>query len=91
MSLRERQEYIHTEDALIPDGRNGTIRQDTVSTMEVWCECLYRDRASLKRTDSNELIGMLEKLGWKRREKKQRIPIYGVQYVFERSENDTEE
>ena len=36
--------------------------------------------------NSNELTAILERLGWKRREKKERIPLYGMQYLFERGE-----
>ena len=35
-----------------------------------------------RRTDSNELTGILARLGWKRAESKVRIPLYGPQYVF---------
>ena len=88
MNLRDRQEFAHDEESLIGDRRIGTIRRTMVSTLEIWCECLYKDRGNLRRSDSNELIAILERLGWKRREKKQRIPLYGMQHVFERPEND---
>lgn len=88
MNLRDRQDFAHDEESLIGDKRVGTVRRTMVSTLEIWCECLYKDRGNLRRSDSNELIAILERLGWKRREKKQRIPLYGMQYVFERTEND---
>ena len=88
MNLRDRQEFAHDEESLVGDKRIGTVRRAMVSTLEIWCECLYKDRGNLRRSDSNELIAILERLGWKRREKKQRIPLYGMQYVFERPEND---
>ena len=88
MNLRDRQDFAHDEESLIGDKRVGTVRRTMVSTLEIWCECLYKDRGNLRRSDSNEIIAILERLGWKRREKKQRIPLYGMQYVFERPEND---
>ncbi|MCR4708051.1 MAG: virulence-associated E family protein, partial [Clostridiales bacterium] len=84
MSLRDRQDFLHGEDSLVGDKLTGEIRRETVCTLEIWCECLYRDRANLRRSDSNELTAILERLGWKRREKKERIPLYGMQYLFER-------
>ena len=86
MSLRDRQDFLHGEDSLVGDKLTGETRRETVCTLEIWCECLYRDRANLRRSDSNELTAILERLGWKRREKKERIPLYGMQYLFERGE-----
>jgi len=37
----------------------------------------------LKRIDSMEIIAILERIGWHRVEKKQRVQPYGIQYVFE--------
>ncbi|MCR4707886.1 MAG: virulence-associated E family protein, partial [Clostridiales bacterium] len=86
MSLRDRQDFLHCEDSLIGEKLIGKNRRETVCTLEIWCECLYRDRAGLRRSDSNELTAILERLGWKRRPKKERIPLYGMQYLFERGE-----
>lgn len=60
----------------------GTVKRTSVSNMEIWCECFGKERANLRRTDSNELTGILARLGWKRAESKVRIPLYGPQYVF---------
>ena len=60
----------------------GTVKRISVSNMEIWCECFGKERANLRRTDSNELTGILARLGWKRAESKVRIPLYGPQYVF---------
>lgn len=50
--------------------------------MEIWCECFGKERANIRRTDSNELTAILARLGWKRLDNKMRIPLYGPQYVF---------
>ena len=60
----------------------GSVRRTSVSNMEIWCECFGKERANLRRTDSNELTGILARLGWKRADNKVRIPLYGPQYVF---------
>lgn len=64
-------------------GQTGTVKRTTVSNMEIWCECFCKERANLKRADSNELMAILAKLGWARRPKKGPIPLYGQQYVYD--------
>ena len=64
-------------------GQTGTVKRTTVSNMEIWCECFCKERANLKRADSNELMAILAKLGWVRRPKKCPISLYGQQYVYD--------
>ena len=71
---------------LFSAGEAGTCRRDTVCCIEIWCEAFGKDRANLKRSDSNELIAILLKLGWQRKPKKERIAIYGPQFLFTRPE-----
>nr|MCR4708149.1 virulence-associated E family protein [Clostridiales bacterium] len=87
MNLRDRQDFAHDEESLVGEKHIGTVRRETVCTLEIWCECMRREQSSLRRSDSNELIAILTKLGWKRYEKKQRVPIYGIQYIFKRAED----
>ena len=81
MDLFERRNFLGGSDF---GGlqEKGTVRRTSVSNMEIWCECFGKERANLRRTDSNELTGILARLGWKRAESKMRIPLYGPQYVF---------
>lgn len=81
MDLFERRDFLSGSDF---GGlqEKGTVRRTSVSNMEIWCECFGKERANLRRTDSNELTGILARLGWKREESKVRIPLYGPQYVF---------
>ena len=81
MDLFERRNFLSGSDF---GGlqEKGTVRRISVSNMEIWCECFGKERANLRRTDSNELTGILARLGWKRAESKVRIPLYGPQYVF---------
>ena len=62
--------------------RTGTVKRTSVSNMEIWCECFGKERANLRRADSNELTSILSRLDWKRADHKVRIPLYGPQYVF---------
>lgn len=81
MDLFERRNFLSGSDF---GGlqEKGTVRRTSVSNMEIWCECFGKERANLRRTDSNELTGILARLGWKRAESKVRVPLYGPQYVF---------
>ena len=81
MDLFERRNFLSGSDF---GGlqEKGTVRRTSVSNMEIWCECFGKEQANLRRTDSNELTGILARLGWKRADNKVRIPLYGPQYVF---------
>ena len=81
MDLFERRNFLSGSDF---GGlqEKGTVKRTSVSNMEIWCECFGKERANLRRTDSNELTGILARPGWKREESKVRIPLYGPQYVF---------
>ena len=81
MDLFERRNFLAGSDFGNLQEK-GTVKRTSVSNMEIWCECFGKERANLRRTDSNELTGILARLGWKRAESKVRIPLYGPQYVF---------
>ena len=81
MDLFERRNFLSGSDFGSLQEK-GTVKRTSVSNMEIWCECFGKERANLRRTDSNELTGILARLGWKRAESKVRIPLYGPQYVF---------
>ena len=81
MDIFERRNFLNGSDfgGLKQDG---TVERTQVSNMEIWCECFGKERANLRRGDSNEITSILARLGWKRKEKKERIPLYGPQFVF---------
>lgn len=81
MELYERRNYLNGSE-FGESLHTGTIKRTSVSNIEIWCECFGKERANIRRTDSNELTGILKRLGWKRAENKTRIPLYGPQYIF---------
>lgn len=81
MDIFERRNFLNGTD-FGEQVKTGTIRRTSVSNMEIWCECFGKERANLRRTDSNELTSILARLGWKREPQKVRIPLYGPQYIF---------
>jgi len=81
MDLGARRSYLDGFGSI--DGiPSGGCRRTKVCTMEIWCECFARERSMLRRGDSNEIIAILLKLGWVRKEAKERLALYGPQFVF---------
>ena len=88
MSLFERREFLHGDEFGKPDVK-GTVRRTAVSNMEIWCECFGKERANLKRMDSGEISAIMAKIGgWDSGRKKERIPLYGPQWVYKRAKGD---
>ena len=82
-TLFARRSYVET--ALRGPGADGWIPREQVSCMEIWCECFGRNQADLTRRDSYAITAILTRIGgWRRVEKTVRLPIYGMQRVFEK-------
>lgn len=81
MDTFERRNFLSGSD-FGASSRVGAVKRTSVTTMEIWCECFGKDRANLRRADSNEIISILSRLGWKRQENKVRVPLYGPQQIF---------
>lgn len=87
--------------AMESDPRQGLIGEyleaeskNKICLMELWCECLGKERQDMRRSDAFELEGILKKIGgWKVYEGnstgKMRLPVYGVQKTFVKSEANT--
>lgn len=81
MDLISRTNYLNgTEFGKLAN--RGTVKREKVSNIEIWCECFGHERSRLTKRDSSELTAIMKKLGWKRAEKKERIPLYGSQYIY---------
>ncbi len=84
MDLFERRNFLHGDDFGKPD-LQGTVRRMSVSNMEIWCECFGKERANLKRMDSGEISAIMARIGgWDSGRKKERISLYGPQWVYRR-------
>jgi len=79
MDLYRRRDFLGGDDIT---AAKGTVKRNKVCTLEIWCECFGKDRASLNRTDSNSLTASLIKMGWVRQPTKTRFNLYGPQYYF---------
>jgi len=89
MDIYRRIEYIRSPDD--PTRANGNVRRNQVCVMEIWCECFGKPRESIKKADSYEIQGILNRIGgWSlfdgNKTGKKSLPIYGIQRVFVRTE-----
>ena len=89
MDLYRRIEYIRSPDD--PTRASGSVRRNQVCVMEIWCECFGKSRESIKKADSYEIQGILNRIGgWflfdGNKTGKKSLPIYGIQRVFVRTE-----
>ncbi|MDD3307320.1 MAG: virulence-associated E family protein [Acetobacterium sp.] len=81
MDLFERRNYLNGT-GLADIGLKGQVKRTAVCNMEIWCECFGKERANLKRIDSNELSSILIRLDWQRLPTKGRTDLYGPQFIF---------
>ena len=79
-----RREFLNPGNALAP--AQGTLTRETVSNMEIWCECLNNRREALCPKDSHAICAMMERLGWQRTAELQAQRIYGRQRIYRRRE-----
>ena len=62
MDISERRAFLRG-DMLTAGNRIGKVKRKVVSAVEVWVECFGRDPASIRRSDTYDIFGMLMKIG----------------------------
>ena len=83
MDLYARRSFLHDGDD--PTIGTGTVRRETVSNVEIWCECYGKALSDLRPSDSYAIMALMEKVeGWKRSKTRKRMPIYGQQRIYVR-------
>ena len=81
MDLTDRRFWLDSSD------EDGTIERETVCVMEIWAECFKNQPKDKKRADSDDIVRILQQLGWTLRKKATaRTSLYGVQKMYERSD-----
>jgi predicted P-loop ATPase len=79
MDIAQRRLYLEG-DELSP---TGTVQRTEVCAAEIWCECLFNNKGSMKRYESKEIGAMVLRLpGWEKAEGLKRFSIYGPQRYF---------
>lgn len=95
----EQEAEIQQRMAMESDPRQGLVDEylensdtDRICLMELWCECLGKERQDMRRSDAFELEAILRQIGgWEvyagNTTGKMRLPGYGVQKTFVRIED----
>lgn len=91
MDLAERRGFLRG-DQFTGGNRVGTVQRTTVCAVEVWAECFGKDPATIKRSDTYDIFGMLMKIGgWEKysgnKTGVQRRGLYGPQRCFVRKDS----
>lgn len=83
MDVYQRREYVQDPDG--PLNVKGTVRRETVSNIEIWCECFGKAKEDIKPSDSYAIAAIMTRIGnWERTSDSVRLPIYGKQRVYHR-------
>ena len=83
LDVYARQEYIRDPDG--PTQPKGTVRRDSVSNLEIWCECFGKRKEDIKPSDSYAIAAIMLRIdGWKRSDDRETQPIYGRQRLYRR-------
>lgn len=84
MDMYSRREYIREPED--PTQPKGTVRRETASNQEIWCECFGRKPDELKPADSYSLAALMTKVpGWERTKQIKALPLYGRQRLYRRT------
>ena len=85
MDLYERRLFLQENN---PFTGKGTIKRETVSNIEIWCECFAKDQATIKQIDSYQIGGIMKKIrGWERTSDRSVVALYGRQRLYRRVDN----
>lgn len=83
MDVYARREYVNDPNG--PLNVKGTIRRQTVSNIEIWCECFGKSKEEIKPADSYAINAIMMRIGgWVKKGSLSRLAIYGMQRVYQR-------
>lgn len=69
----------------VPDQETGKVKRQTVTNIEIWCECFGKKKEDLRPSDSYAIAAIMTRItGWEKTNRRVRIPIYGMQRLYER-------
>lgn len=84
MDLYRRRDYFRDWDD--PTRTEGTVKRQTVSNIEIWCECFGKSKEEMRPSDSYAISAIMVRIeGWKKTDKFRRSPIYGKQRIYMRT------
>ena len=74
--------HVKAEENPLP---KGTVQRETVSNMEIWCECFRNTRESMRNMDSYAIKSIMSRIeGWERGDQVVKSKLYGQQRVYKR-------
>lgn len=83
MDIYERRNYVNEPND--PTKPKGIVPRNSVSNLEIWCECFGKNKEDIKPSDSYAIAAiMLHIEGWTKTEERKRQPIYGLQRLYKR-------
>jgi predicted P-loop ATPase len=82
----ELNEYQRRDYLSDPFSAKGTIRRDTVSTVEILIDCLGRNKQDLRKSDGYDIGLILQKLNWRKNGKRHNDTSHGRQWTWVREE-----
>ena len=83
MDVHQRRDYVQDPDGLL--NAKGTMHRETVSNIEIWCECFGKAKEDIKPADSYAISAIMARFtDWSRPETRRRIPIYGLQRLYKK-------
>ncbi|XBX13486.1 hypothetical protein QMP25_35390 [Enterocloster clostridioformis] len=75
----------NVESAHFGGTKTGTVERMQVSNAEIWCECFGNSLSAIKVSDSYAIAAIMMKIdGWEKSGKRKRIPLYGMQRMYEK-------
>lgn len=86
MSKEDRIQFLNGFTSLEDQGE--LVPMDRVCYSQIWCECFKNNESRATPKDRSDIKRILEKLGWKRMEKRREFGKgYGSVYAYERPED----
>lgn len=83
MDIYQRRDYVQDPEG--PVSAKGTVRRETVSNIEIWCECFCKSKEDIKPSDSYAIAAIMARMtGWDKSGGSKRLPIYGKQRIYRR-------
>ena len=83
MDMYERRNYF--SDMNDPMRPVGVTRRESVSNMEIWCECFGKPREDMRSTDSYAISSIMARIeGWEKTSHIRHTRLYGKQRAYER-------
>ena len=81
MDVFDRRNYVrYVNDPTRP---RGVVQRESVSNMEIWCECFGKNKEDMRPSDSYAIAAIMKRLKeWEKSEGRRRIPIYGLQRLY---------